>query len=275
MPDAAVQLAEQPGASVVVDASAPATRSACDLSGRWVITERFAVTAAGARQVSVNWLYAELTQVGDALTFSKSLHCGDATVGLDVKVRMDDSASWPAFQKQMNYNGRKGTSVARGGGCDVNFDNAPLVHAMTTSAYAEQSVELPTLEQRASGSVPGWEDWDEDGKPGLTMNVTGDAAGKLYTAFRTFTTATGSIAASATSFRLEQDWVQERVLYGFDPPTAILITTPGYRVDKPGANFVQLTRLSDEQAVGDDDATCQAIRELVSTLTPEANEDIE
>ena len=27
--------------------------------------------------------------------------------------------------------------------------------------------------QQAGGSAPGWEDWDQDGQPGYTMNITG------------------------------------------------------------------------------------------------------
>jgi hypothetical protein len=243
----------------------------CSLAGRWIMSERYVSSALGAKQLSVSWFYLELAQQGEELTFTKSLLCGGATKGLGIEITMDDSQAWPAYQKNTNYDGRTGSSKEGSSGCEVSFDEGTLVRAMTLSVYRDKSVALPALEQEASAGTPGWEDWDEDGKPGITMNVTGTAQGKIYTAFRTYTHDLGSFELAATSFTLEHDWVQERAVLSFDPPTAFILASPAERNPEQGGNIVELTRLADDQAMGDDDAKCEAMRALAPELTPNAN----
>jgi hypothetical protein len=264
-PDSSRSLGSDAGS--VASPASPA--GPCDLTGRWIMTERNLSSAFGARQVNQGWMYAELTQTGDDLVFTKSLLCGGSTDGLIFTVHMDDSKAWPGYQKFANYNGRKGSSKRNGSRCDVALETDALVRGMTPAVYEDQSVPLPTREQQAMGSTPGWEDWDQDGHPGVTMVVSGSAQGNIYTAFRTFATDTGSITASASTFILDDhQWVQERGVLAYEPPTAFLFTAPAERAPDKGANLVEFTRLSADQATGDDDAICQAIRDLAPLLTP-------
>lgn len=266
--------AEEPSAPT--ESGKTTASDACDLSGRWIVTERATSVAAGAKQINLTWFYVELTQRGDAFTMSKTLLCGGSTKsppGELVSIVMDDSPAWPAYQKYTNYDGRKGTSVKSGAGCDLTVESAALVRGATVSAYKDPSAALPTAEQKASGSSPGWEDWDEDGKPGVTMNVPTVNA-KLYTAFRTVTNYKGSIAANSSRFQLDTfEWEQKRVVYGSsaDPITAQLINTAASRSPAAGHNFVEFARLAPDQATGSDDEICDAIRELVPTLNAAAN----
>jgi hypothetical protein len=263
---------QKPGSSEPMGSDAGSGASPagpCDLTGRWIVTERNLSSAFGARQVNQGWMYAELTQTGDDLVFTKSLLCGGSTDGLIFTVHMDDSAAWPGYQQYANYKGRKGTSKKNGSRCDIALETDALVRGMTPTVYEDQSIPLPTLQQQAMGSTPGWEDWDHDGKPGVTMVVSGSAQGNIYTAFRTFATDSGSIAASASTFILDDhQWVQERGVLAYEPPTAFLFTAPAERAPDKGANLVEFTRLSADQATGDDDAICQAIRDLAPVLTP-------
>lgn len=253
----------------------PGGASACDLTGRWIVTERALSSAFGAKQINILWHYIELAQQGDNVTMNKALLCGGKTVGEPggFAVMMDDSQAWPSYQAKTNYEGRKGTSTAAGSGCDVAFEEGVLIRGMTPE-FKEMSVALPTLEQTAGGGKPGWEDWDGDGKPGVTMNVSGSASGKIFTSFRTFAMNVGPIASGADKFQLEHDWVQERAVLGTDPSDAItraLLASPAERAPDKGKNFVEFARLGADQATGDDTAVCDAIRTLAPTLNAAGN----
>jgi len=247
----------------------------CDLTGRWIVTERALSSAFGAKQINILWHYIELTQQGDDVTMKKALMCGGKTVGEPggFAVMMDDSQAWPSYQVKTNYTGRKGTSADNGSGCDVVFEEAALIRGMTPE-YKDMKLALPKLEETAGAGKPGWEDWDGDSKPGVTMNVSGSASGKIFTAFRTFATTAGPIAANADKFQLEHDWVQERAVLGTDPSDAItraLLASPAERAPDKGKNFVDFARLSADQATGDDTAVCEAIRTLAATLNAAGN----
>lgn len=86
----------------------------CDLTGRWIMTERGLSSAFGAKQINILWHYLELTQQGDSVTMKKALLCGGDTEGEPggFAVMMDDSQAWPSYQMKTNYNGRKDTSTA-------------------------------------------------------------------------------------------------------------------------------------------------------------------
>jgi hypothetical protein len=249
--------------------------SPCDLTGRWIMTERALSSAFGAKQINILWHYLELTQQGANVTMKKTLLCGGSTVGEPggFAVMMDDSQAWPAYQEKTNYNGRKGTAEDSGGGCAVAFEEAVLIRGMTPE-YKDTKVALPTLEEKASGGK-GWEDWDGDGKPGVTMNVSGAATGKVFTSFRTSGNCSGAIAANAKGFQLDNyDWVTERAVLGTDPGDPItrsLLASPAERAPDKGKNFVEFARLAGDQATGDDSAVCEAIRSLAPTLNATAN----
>ncbi|MET0285210.1 MAG: hypothetical protein ABW352_12100 [Polyangiales bacterium] len=259
------------------DSGGPSTdppASACDLTGRWIMTERALSSAYGARQINLLWHYLELTQQGDVVTMKKSLLCGGSTQGEPggFPVMMDDSQAWPAYQEKTNYNGRKGSSKESGGGCDVTFEESVLVRGATPGAFTSMSTALPM--QEASGNTPGWEDWDADGKQGVTMNVSGSASGKVFTSFRTFSNYSGSVDANPATMRLSYDWVQDRIVHATDPGDPItrsLLASPAERAPDEAKNFVELARLAADQAAGNDDAICEAIRTLAPTLNANAN----
>jgi hypothetical protein len=187
----------------------------CDLTGRWIMTERRNISVVGANQVAFNWFYLELTQQGDNVTMTTGMSCGGITHGLPpIEVEIDDSHAWPAYMEKVRYDGRKGASSADGEQCRVSFDRAVLVRGATVSAYRDLTVALPQAEQPAKDAEPGWEDWDSDGNPGVTMRVTGTIWGTIYEARRTWSEYQGSTARDAGSLLLGHRWGEERVTLG-------------------------------------------------------------
>jgi hypothetical protein len=241
----------------------------CDLSGSWLVTERMTSSGLGAEQIINAWFYFELVQEGSEITVAKSVACGSRVRGLDpFPVSMDDTAAWPSYMRHTSYEGRRGSSKKAGSGCNVTFEKDAYVRGATVETYRDLSVPLPTIDQQASGSEPGWEDWEGDGEPGITIRVNGSASGTLYLASRTWTSYAGSIAASADTFNLPIDWAQERSTLALDGPQ-LLLTEVG-RAPDPSKHLVEFSRLSDEESSGSDSERCETIRTLAPTLTPMA-----
>ena len=65
-----------------------------------------------------------------------------------------------------------------GSKCSVSFEKRYGVIGATEAYYVEPSQTMPTVSQEAMGTPPGWEDWDNDGNPGYTLNVSGLAPGQ-------------------------------------------------------------------------------------------------
>jgi hypothetical protein len=260
---------DDPPAQTADATSSEQPKSGCDLTGRWIMTERSMSNGAGAKQLTNTWFYVELSQDGDQTTMVNTLMCGGKTTGLSpIIVTMDDSKAWPAYMEHAQYDGRKGRSAESGSGCSVSFEKRAFVRGATPAAYDDLSQQLPTAEQEASDTVPGWEDWDNDGSPGVTMKISGTIQGTLSVVARTWTQATGSIAANAATFTLPLNWGQDRSNLAYDGSP--LLTAQAAKDSDASQHVVELTRLSDDQANGDHAAKCQAIRELAATLTPNA-----
>lgn len=241
----------------------------CDLSGTWLMTERMVSSGLGAEQIINNWHFIEITQQGNKLTFAQSISCGTRVRGLEpFPVNMDDSKSWPAYMKHTSYKGRSGTANAVADGCQISVDKATLVRAATVDTYRDLSVALPKADQPAANGQPGWEDWDGDGKPGITARVNGTVSGTIYLASRSWTEYTGKIAANADSFTLPMQWLQERSTLGIDGPQ--LLASEVGRAPDASKHFVELARLWIEDFSADDAGKCQTVRELAPTLTPQA-----
>ena len=90
-----------------------------------------------------------------------------------------------------------------------------IVVGATTPFYADERNALPTIDQPATDTEPGWEDWDEDGNPAVSLHVSGLVEGERYTALRSFILWSGSIPSGAMTFRLPvSDWGQEESVLG-------------------------------------------------------------
>jgi hypothetical protein len=121
----------------------------------------------------------------------------------------------------------------------------------------------------AHGDMPGWEDWDEDGHPGITGVVSGVVSGKVFAAPRNWLSIGGEAPDVHTSFRLPVEWNAEPNVMAVDGGP--LLASEAVRAADPTLHFVQATRLQSDQATGTDEAVCRSIVELASTLTPTAS----
>jgi hypothetical protein len=257
------------GTSGEAAGTAPEPTSACDLSGRWLATMHYVTDAIGQLQTVHTYLYYEIAAQDGGYVITKGLHCGDDLIAEGIfPVQGDFSLSNAATISRVSYAGRPVTSTPSASGCDVSFAKYYAVFGATYPHYTDPSITLPTIDQPASGTTPGWEDWDEDSKPGITIRLSGIIAGKVFVASRFWSSAGGSVAAVGDGFRLPLEWSQEKNVIGFEGSE--LLASDAVRAADPSLHFVELARLDPAQATGDDLTICSAAVELAPTLTPTA-----
>jgi hypothetical protein len=254
------------------DAHASQPSGPCDLTGRWLVVVRTVTDALGTSQAAHEWYYYELAQSGTQATVSKGLVCGENVRALSAASgNADFPKVWPAMMTKLTHTGRKGNSSPTSGGCQVSFEKIYEAMAATVPYYLDPSNALPPSSQQASGSTPGWEDWDQDGQPGYTMNITGIAQGQIYMVARSNYAMGGTIAASASSFDLPVQWNSEQDVLGVNGPPILSMTTSAVKDSNASQHFATFARLADGQATGDDASVCAAIRSLAPTLAPSAS----
>jgi hypothetical protein len=254
-------------------AGAAPAQGPCDLSGRWIATMHLVTDALGQKQTTHFYTYYEIAREGDGFVVQKGLHCGDAAGAVgDFAVQVNLEAAWPGGRMRISYAGRTVTSTPSAGGCDVHFGKTYTVRGATVAYYRDNpSVPMPTVDQPASGSMPGWEDWDQDGQPGITGRLSGPVVtGRIFVAPRHATELTGTVPDTMTRFRLPIDWQQEPNVMAFDPPDNFWLGSTADRHPDNSLHFGEFARLTDGQATGDDNAICDAVIDLVPMLTPEA-----
>jgi hypothetical protein len=241
----------------------------CNLTGKWLVTERFGMEGLGAKQAAYNWFYVELAQSGNQLTYKKSLSCGANVTGIGIPVIMDDSKAWPAYTRNPAYAGRKGTVDKVSNGCMVHIEKDAVVRGATVAHYRDTNVALPKLAEQATADKPGWEDWDEDGQPAVTLNITSLSSGKLMAVMRNWTEYSGVVTEGARLMSMRLDWGQSRSTLKADND---FLRSDASRDPDQSRTVVEWGRMTDEQAAGDDPTICQSVRDLAKTLTPNASQ---
>jgi len=241
----------------------------CDLSGRWLSTVHYVTEALGQQQVTHSILYYEIAQQGDSFTISKGMQCSDDTVGLgSFAATVDTRASWAAVASKAGYTGRTGSSTAVNGSCQIEFQKWYAVRGATVPYYTDPANALPTVDQKATDTAPGWEDWDGDGNPGITGVVSGAVTGKVFIAPRLWTTISASVPDVSSLFKVPLQWNVEQNVMSFDGTP--LLAGEAVRATDMSLHFVELARLAPDQATGDDQAICASLIALAPTLTPTA-----
>jgi hypothetical protein len=241
----------------------------CDLTGRWLVTERFGMEGLGAKQATWNWFYVEIAQSGNQLTYKKSLSCGADVTGIGIPVTMDDSAAWPAYTKNPAYAGRKGTADKVSSGCMVHVEKDAVVRGASVEHYRDLRVALPKLAEQATADKPGWEDWDNDGEPAVTLKITSLTSGRLMAVMRNWTEYSGVVAEGASLLSMRLDWGQSRSTLKADND---FLRSDASRDPDQSRSVVEWGRMTGEQAAGDDSTICEAVRDLAKTLTPNASQ---
>jgi hypothetical protein len=243
----------------------------CDMSGRWLVAQRVLADAIGQKQASHNWFYYEVTQIGDDVLVTKGLHCGFEVVPItSLAATVDSQPVWPSILVHDSDTGRQGTMSATSSGCHLAIEKRYTVRGATMSFYSDPTQPMPTTSQQASGSTPGWEDWDMDGNPGITFTVSegGSNIGDLYCSQRDWNQFDGAVGYEASTFKVPVTWGSEQDALGYSGSS--LVTEPASPDTDASQHFAWFARLAPSQATGDDTAICAAVRSLVPTLTPGA-----
>lgn len=248
-----------------------ALSSKCDMSGRWLVAQRVLADAIGQKQASHNWFYYEITQTGDAVLVTKGLHCGFEVVPVtSLAANVDSQPVWPSILLHDSDTGRQGTMSLTSSGCQLSIEKRYTVRGATVSFYSDPTQAMPTASQEASGSTPGWEDWDMDGNPGITFTVSegGSNIGDLYCSQRDWNQFDGPVAYGATTFSVPVTWGSEQDALGYSGSS--LVTESASPDTDASQHYAWFAKLTPTQATGDDSAICAAVRSLVPTLTPGA-----
>jgi hypothetical protein len=241
------------------------------MNGRWLVAQRVLAQALGQTQASHNWFYYEIRQDRDQVLVTKGLQCGLEVVAVSaLGANVDFHLVWPSLLTHDSDTGRKGTMTVSGSGCQLSIEKRYTVRGATVSYYMDPSTTMPTPSQAAMGTTPGWEDWDMDGHPGITLSVTGAAAGHLYCAQRDWNQWTGPVAANSTKFSVPVTWDAGQDALGYDMSGSPLVTQSASPDTDATQHYVWFAKLDATQATGNDTAICAAVRALVPTLTPAA-----
>jgi hypothetical protein len=241
------------------------------MTGRWIVTHHNVVDGLGQLQTAHSWKYYEIEQHGEQLVITRGLHCGDDVVANTLlAANADMRSTWPGTLAHNDYRAMSGSSRTTAEGCEIAFAKHYTVMGATADHYRDPERPLPTPEQRASATAPGWEDWDADGHPGVTLVISGAVTGSLYTATRVWHQLTAHVQDATGPIRFPDSWNQEAVALGFEGSP--LLTEQGVKAADPSLHFAEAARLDPTQAQGDDAATCAAVRTLAKTLTPSASQ---
>jgi hypothetical protein len=259
------------GAGTAGSASSPtqpaAGASDCNMSGRWIATYHLVADALGEPQFTHYYHYFEIDQQGDAFTVTKGLLCDSDSIGVgSFAATSSFKAARESIAERVSFTGLQGSSVADAGGCKVDFGEWYTVIGATNPYYLDPSTTLPSAEEMASGDTPGWEDWDGDGNPGVTGQVSGIVTGKIFCAPRMRTSHSGVAADINAAFTLVSQWNSEQNVMAYDGTP--LLASESARAADPSVHYAELARLADDQATGDDKAICNSILELAPVLTP-------
>jgi hypothetical protein len=268
--------------------------SACQLSGKWISNQRTLNIALNGKmkQAGHNWAYWEFEQSGTEVTVKKGLKCG-----VEIIERSEPSYSqviadppvWDAITKNVFNTGRKGVyGLSESGECFLSLEKFYLVRGATVSHFINPDVLLDDARTKAEGTTPGWEDWDQDGNPGITFRLVGVATGALYVAQREWTEYFGPTEKNADSFTLQVRWNNEQVVIDQDPEG--LPSADSWPAPEPSEHFVVFVRVDNlknadgsnlwdvAQDADDLDLTiCEKMREVKDELFdhPVIQEDLE
>ncbi|MBN1655286.1 MAG: hypothetical protein JXA30_16085 [Deltaproteobacteria bacterium] len=288
-----------PDPAYEADASAgsveiPAIESSadCQLSGKWISLQRTMSIALGGamKQAGHNWAYWEFEQSGTEVVVKKGLKCGVIIIERSESTFSEviaGPALWNGLTNNIFNTGRRAVyGESASDQCFLHLERYYLVRGATVSYFSDPDASLGKAETEKKGTTPGWEDWDEDGNPGVTFRLAGIANGEIYVAQREWTEYFGPTEKSAERFRLQVLWNHEQLVIKQVP--ASLPPAESWPSTEPDENFVIFVRVdnlkksdgSDLWDLGeeaDDLTVCERMRQLKDELFDDAivREDLE
>jgi hypothetical protein len=194
-------------ASITPGDTGPAS---CDLSGIWIARMNGETSALGP-QYPNTWYYYEFTQQGAELTVARHMDCGIEVRGT-ATVQLTPATQMALIQHNIQT-GRRGSVTAQGDGtCALEIERFWSVRGVDEDRYAPKprnsAAALATVQ--AENPLPPKEqptltaDWDGDGQPGISWQISGIVTGSRASAQRDWTryfTAPGYTLRAAGDFR--------------------------------------------------------------------------
>ena len=252
----------------MLDIGTPDADGDCDLTGHWVMAQRTKLVGLGGAIVTIanNWHYWEIAQTDDQVLVSGGLNCGtdmrDVSATTVAEVTVPDAFN-RAIRERASHAGRVGTVTDNGDTCLVDFTPHYVVVSLPDK-YLDPTTTLPT-------EGPDVEDWDGDGKPGVTLVLNGLVSGEMHMVQRDRTRYFGERARGADRFGMAVESATEQVSLPCDG----CVDDPGNDLSPdPEDHFLFMQRLPPGDIVrADDGATCENVVALANELLPETKLD--
>lgn len=262
----------------------------CDLSGVWfgsLATKSIAATL-GATAMTNNFFYIEIDDHGDDFTITRSFDCGFEVCRATTVVLTDEQVYELSRRNRMdgNVDETKGLKVAARTGvykpsaegeCEFSLerwwsirgasveDSLPARGAYSTTTIPDMMAAKPLPPPTASADAVN--DWDNDGKPGITLNSVGVLSGWRTVSLRDWNEIQATaVLDGAKDFTVPAQFDSEEVL--FDASKDFLRTGATPAVDGHSMRFV---RLSDTAPTGSRDAEIAYCRAKITELVREGN----
>ena len=169
----------------------------CDLSGRWIEVQVTRATALGAAQKATNWFFHEISQDGDDFTITRSLSCGLKVTGTTT-VTLSDATMEAIAKRASTSTGRTGSFAPTADGkCAFVLHRGYTLYGATPGPFltdhwknGDPDKELDSFPPLPASADEGMEDWDADGKEGITLST---GLGPRYVAQRHWTSEQGMV----------------------------------------------------------------------------------
>jgi hypothetical protein len=227
-----------------------------DVAGRFAyheVTSRLVVAPGFAdpfhtRVVSV--MLVDQTQAGEAIGFDAQ-YCQHYTEDPDAAVHVIIPE---AFVAGMPPFSRTGTYVAAGGSHTYALPKFYQVQGVTLGDVPNEA--LPT-----APDDPRVVDQDADGKPGMTLRLTGLVDGELYVVQRQYTEILDGGPVSADALKGPVGFVSEQVILESDPPSLKDLASDATTDPSHCVSYFEMARVPD-------DADCAYVNENFATLFP-------
>jgi hypothetical protein len=228
-------------------------------------------TALGADQKTVNWFYHSISQDGDAFTIDDSLNCGFRVTGTTT-VTLPDATLTALAEHTSSSVGRKGTFALNGGMCDFALDRTYNIRGATESTFLDDhwmvgdpDKPLGDFPQLPGDASAGMEDWDSDGKEGITLST---GLGERYVAQRDWNQHAGTVPTQSTSFGgdgvIVVTWDSQEAV---SSQTSVLLRTSATPVN-PGYAYYAKVGAALTVVPGDVLATCKNVQRLALETWP-------
>lgn len=219
----------------------------CDLSGYWLArkdVDSLVPALSNLRVRTRHWMWLKVEQAGDEFEVVESFTCGFHSIAGDLGEITLDPQTRAALGERETLDGRRGSYVDNGqGGCDLRFDRHYVARGVEPAEYwlADDwaGQDLPTLPLpaipdcqcmpgnpgnctcddvgRYDGQAPGWDDWDGDGLPGISLRFS---TGTLFMAIwdwdEFFGTTAQGLNTPNDELRLNVDWGNYKLVLGLD-----------------------------------------------------------